>query len=136
MRAPRLTIPRPRPAPHVTMVLRQPVKELAGQGHHGGRLVAEVLVIRLEGPDGQEVPQDVVGLTTTDFPLMGEEHELHLSFPIKLEAPRDPEPPLEGIGAAAALDGGPTRREGFPDPQEVPVLLIREVVVVVLLDGP
>ena len=63
---------------------------LAGQGHHGGRLVAEVLVIGLEGPDGQEVPQDLVGLTTTDFSSMGEEHEVNLSFPIKLEAPKNP----------------------------------------------
>ena len=62
-----------------------------GHGHHGGRLVAEVLVIEIQGPNGKEVPQDRVGLTTADFSLAGEEHEVHLSFPIKLEAPKDPE---------------------------------------------
>ena len=136
MRAPRDTIPCPRPAPAVVVVLRRPVDVPARLVHHRGALVAEVLVVGPEGPDGQELPQDFVGFATADFSLMGEEHEVQLSFAVKLEAPKDAEPLAEGLVGAAALDQEPKRREELPDPQEVPVLIVLEVRVPVLLEEP
>ena len=129
---------------HTTLTTTSP------RGHHGpsaacrpfceprtpSRLVAEVLVIGFEGPDGQELPQDPVGLATADLSLLGEEHEVQFSFPVKLEAPKDAEPLVEGLVVAAALDQGPTLREEIPDPHEVPVLIQREVPVPVLLQEP
>ena len=91
--------------------------------HHRGALVAEVLVIGFESPDGQELPQDLVGFATADFSLMGEEHEVQLSLPVKLEAPKDAEPTFEGLEVAAALDQGPISREDIPDPHEVSVFI-------------
>ena len=53
------------------------------------------------------MPQDFVGLATADVSLMGEEQEVQLSFPVKLEAPKDAEPLAGGLVVAAALDQGP-----------------------------
>ena len=59
-----------------------------------------------------------------------------MSFPIKLEAPKHPEPHREGLAGAASLVGVPARRQGVLNPQDVPVLVIREILVVVFLDEP
>ena len=104
--------------------------------HHRGALVAEVLVVGPEGPDGQELPQDFVGFATADLSLMGEEHEVQLSLPVKLEDPKDGHPTVEGLVVAAALDEGPLNREDIPDPHEVSVFIEREVRVLVLLQDP
>ena len=104
--------------------------------HHRGALVAEVLVVGPEGPDGQELPQDFVGFATADLSLMGEEHEVQLSLPVKLEDPKDAHPTVEGLVVAAALDQGPFNREDIPDPHEVSVFIKREVRVLVFLQDP
>ena len=104
--------------------------------HHRSALVAEVLVNGFEGPDGQELPQDLVGFATADVSLMGQEHEVQLSLPVKLEAPKDVHPTFEGLDVAAALDQGPISRETILDPDEVPVLVKVEVLMPVLLQDP
>ena len=103
---------------------------------HRGALVAEVLVVGFEGPDGQELPQDFVGFATADVSLMGEEHVVQLSLPVKLEAPKDAQLTFEGLDVAAALDQGPISRETILDPDEVPVLVKVEVLMPVLLQDP
>ena len=105
------------------MVLRRPVDVPARLVHHRGALVAEVLVVGPDGPDGQELPQDLDGFATADLSLMGEEHEVQLSLPVKLEAPKDAEPTFEGIEVADAMDQGPIIREDIPDPHEVSVFI-------------
>ena len=104
--------------------------------HHRGALVAEVLVVGFDGPDGQELPQDFVGLATADVNLMGEEHEVQLSLPVKLEDPKDAHPTFDGLLVAAALDQGPIGREAVPDPDEVPVLVKADVAMPPLLQDP
>ena len=136
MRVPRDTIPCPRPAPAVVVVLRRPVDVPARLVHHRGALVAEVLVVGLEGPDGQELPEDLVGFAAADLSLMGEEHEVQLSLPVKLEDPKDGHPTFDGLRVAAALDQGPIGREAVPDPDEVPVLVKADVAMPPLLQDP
>ena len=104
--------------------------------HHRGALVAEVIVVGLEGPDGQELPQDFVGFATADLSLMGEEHEVQLSLPVKLEPPNDAHPTFEGLAVVAALDQGPICRETILDPDEVPVLVNDDVGMLELLQDP
>ena len=114
----------------------RPVDVPARLVHHRSALVAEVLVIGFEGPDGQELPQDLVGFATPDLSLMGEEHEVQLNLPVKLEDPKDGHPTVEGLVVAAALDEGPLTREDIHDPHEVSVFIKREVRVLVLLQDP
>ena len=116
--------------------MRRPVEEPARIVHHRCALVAELLVIGPDGPDGQELPQDFVGLATADFALMGEEHDVQCCLPVKLEAPTDAHPTFEGLVVVAALDQGPINREDIPDPHEVSVFIEREVRVLVLLQDP
>ena len=104
--------------------------------HHRGALVAEVLVVGPEGPDGQELPQDFVGFATADISLMGEEHEVQLSLPVKLEDPKDAHPFFEGHVVGAALDQGPINRESVLDPAEEPVLVKDDVGIPELFQDP
>ena len=104
--------------------------------HHRGALVAELLVVGPDGPDGQELPQDFVGFATADFSLMGEEHEVQLSLPVKLEDPKDAHPTFEGLVVVAALDQGPIPRETILDPDEEPVLVKLHVRTIPFLQDP
>ena len=118
------------------MVQRRPVDVPARLVHHRGALVAEVLVVGLEGPDGQELPEDLVGFAAADLSLMGEEHEVQLSLRVKLEDTKDAHPTFDGLLVAAALDQGPIGREAVLDPDEVPVLVKADVAMLPLLQDP
>ena len=118
------------------MVLRRPVEEPARIVHHRGALVAELLVVGPDGPDGQELPQDFVGLATADFALMGEEHDVQCCLPVKLEDPKDAHPTFEGPVVAAALDQGPISRETILDPDEEPVLVKLHGRMIIFLQDP
>jgi hypothetical protein len=49
------------------MSSRWPVDEPASSFDQGTRLVGEVLVLGLQGPDGQEAPEDLVGLCSASL---------------------------------------------------------------------
>ena len=118
------------------MVLRRPVEEPARIVHHRGALVAELLVIGPDGPDGQELPHDFVGLATADFALMCEEHDVQCCLPVKLEDPKDAHPYVEGLVVGAALDQGPLSRETILDPYEEPLLVELHGRVIIFLQDP
>ena len=75
----------PVPLPVVTMGTRWAVDGLSRLSHQGRDLVGEVLVVGLEGPDAQDGPEDLVGLGSTTFPRVHEEHQVDLRLPVELE---------------------------------------------------
>ena len=103
--------------------MRRPVEEPARIVHHRGALVAELLVVGPDGPDGQELPQDFVGFAPAHYALMGQQHDVQGCLAVQLEDPKDGHPTVEGLLVAAALDQGPLYREAILDEDEEAVLV-------------
>ena len=93
--------------------------------HHRGALVAELLVVGPDGPDGQELPQDFVGFAPAHYALMGQQHDVQGCLAVQLEDPKDGQPAREGLIVVAGLDQGPLCREALLDPDEEPMLVER-----------
>ena len=136
LRVPRFPQLLPPPPPAVLVVLRRAVEVPAGLEDHVGHLVGEVLVLGLEGPDGEELPEDLVGLASTCKSQMGEEHEVRLRLPVELEDHEDLHPALLGHAAPAALNLAPEAREDPLDPSEELELEVLEGRVPGVLDVP
>ena len=107
------------------MAPRRPVDAPARLVHHGGALVAELLVGPLDGPDGQELPEDLVGLAPAHSALVGQQHDVQGCLAVQLEDPKDGQPAREGLIVVAGLDQGPLCREALLDPDEEPMLVER-----------
>ena len=105
------------------METRRPVDVPARIVHHGGALVAELLVGPLDGPEGHELPEDLVGLAPAHAALVGQQHEVEGGFAVQLEDPKYGQPEREGLIVVAALDQGPLCRERVLDPDEEPMLV-------------
>ena len=85
-------IPRPSPPLEVRVRVSSPlvlgwrsVEVPPGLADELRGLVAQVLVVRLEGPDGQQLPEDLVRLCTTNLARVDQEEHVLLRFPVDLE---------------------------------------------------
>ena len=118
------------------MVKRRPLDEGPLPVHEGRALVGQVEVLRLEGPDGQQLPEDLVGGRPSREAHLCEEHEVHARLAIELEVQEDVMPETHGSKVRARLHEAPMLREDRVDEQEVPVLEELEVRVTDQLEDP
>ena len=84
--------------------------------------MTEVLIGRVEGPGGEELPKDLVGLGPAHHSRLGQEHEVHHGLPVQLQDPEDGHPLPEGLIIDLALDEVPIKCEGLVDEPQVLVL--------------
>jgi len=133
---PRFPIGAPPPPLEVLVVLRRPVEVPPGPPNQARNLVREVLVLRLEGPVGEDLPEDLVGLAAPDLSGVAEEHEVHLCLPVELEDHEDSLPLQEGLLVHPSLEEHPPNCEALPDEPEVLELVEGEVAVVDELEVP
>ena len=89
---------------------------LAGMTHEARGLVAEVHVLPLEGPDGQEGPQDLVGEGTPRGTLLSQAKEVHCGSLIDLQDQKDLEPLGGSLNTDPSLHDGPVLSEGIVHP--------------------
>ena len=74
------------------MCPRRPVEVPPSTLHEARDLVGDVLVVGLEGPDRQEVPEDLIRLGPACLRKLGEEQEAHLGLAVQLEGHEDEGP--------------------------------------------
>jgi len=132
----RLTIVRPAPIVPVAVARRRAVDVPPRGAHLLRHEVRHVLVGILEGPVGEEVPHNLVGLGASYLTGVREEHEVHRGLPVELEGRHDARPQVQGAIVHPALGGRPVVRQAIPDEQEVLALGVEEVRVVELREEP
>ena len=118
------------------MVIRWPLDEGPLLVHEGRALVGQVEVIRLEGPDGQELPEDLVGGSPACEAHLREEHDVHGRLPIELEVHEDVVPAAHGSKVRTRLHDAPGPREDRVQPGHEAVLEELEVRVIAHLEEP
>ena len=133
---PRLPVALPLPRGPVPVGDRRTLDGLACPTHEARGLVAEVHVLPLDGPIGQEAPEDLVGLGAPGDPHVREEHQVSDGLLVQLEVLEDLYPEGLGTRVTATLDGLPVQRELLVDPQEELVFEEIKVRVVPKLEVP
>ena len=118
------------------MIPRRSVDVPPGPVDEGRQLLGEVLVVRLEGPTREELPEDLVGLCASTLSRVTEEHEVHLRFPVELEDHEDAHHELHGPLIGASLEDRPILGELHEDELQVDELVEREAPVVDGLEIP
>ena len=125
-RVSRLCVVPPVPLPAVLVVPGRAVEVPARVANHGGHLVREVLILRLEGRGREDLPEDLVGLSAPRLPQVRQEHEVLAGPLVELEGHEDVHPEGHGGRPDTALHGAPRLRDGPVDPLEEPVLEVPE----------
>ena len=136
VRVPRHGVAPPRPSPEVPMVKRWPLDVGPMLVHEGRALVGQVEVLRLEGPDGQQLPEDLVGGRPSCDAHLCEEHEVHGRLAIELEVQEDVVPATHSSKVRTSLHDAPGPREDRVQPGHEPVLEELEVRVIAHLEDP
>ena len=136
VRVPRHCVALPRPKPEVSMVIRWPLDEGPLLVHEGRALVGQVEVIRLEGPDGQELPEDLVGGSPACEAHLREEHDVHGRLPVQLEVHKNVVPAAQGPEVRAGLHDAPGTREDRMEPRHEAIFEVLEIRVVAVPEEP
>ena len=109
------------------MSSRRPVELLPGPQDHLGHLGAEVPVLGLEGPVGQQGPHDLVGLAATSQARVHQEHEVPPRLAIQLQDLEDLVPLRQGLKINTTLDDPPVPGQAGVQELQVHVLVPVEV---------
>ena len=132
----RFPVPLPPPGTPVTMACGRALEALPRFAHEVRDLVREVLVLALEGPDGQDVPEDLVGLGAPGGPEVREEQEVPDGLVVQLEVLEDLDPQVFGPQVMPTLDVLPVPRQLLTNPEEELVLEEAEMRVFVVPEDP